>query len=105
MIYRTPWVDEEARRLDEAEVAAFGAMLRAERRFARLVAVLVAAGIGAVALAAVTAPGAPAAVVFERKPGCVYDGCFCRGARGLVQTACPPPAARTCLPITDRCDE
>ncbi len=104
MVYRTPWVDE-ARRLDEAEIAAFGAMLRARRRSELFVIALVVAGIAAAALIASVAPRPSPAVVFERKPDCVHDGCFCRGERGLVQTQCPPPESRACLPIADRCAE
>ena len=57
------------------------------------------------ALAAASVQSEPAAFVFERKSECVYDGCFCRGERGLVQTACPPAEGRACLPIADRCGE
>jgi len=106
MVYRTPWVDEEGRKLEEAELAAFGAMLRGQRGWARfLVAFVVTSLVAILALAAASVRSEPAAIVFERKPECVYDGCFCRGEHGLVQTACPPAEGRVCLPIADRCGE
>ncbi len=103
MVYRTPWVDEE-RLLDDAEIAAFRATLRAQRRWACAVGALVIAGGGAIALVASSSPTTPV-IVFERKGECVYDGCFCRGEHGLVQTTCPAPTARACLPIADHCAE
>ena len=87
MAYRTPWVDEEGRKLDEAEIAAFGAMLRAQRGWVRFVVAFVVTILGAIALAAASVPREPAVIVFERKPECVYDGCFCRGEHGLVDRA------------------
>ncbi|HSQ62028.1 MAG TPA: hypothetical protein VLM85_02395 [Polyangiaceae bacterium] len=92
-------------RLDEAEIAAFGAMLRAQRRWARIIVAVALAGLGAIALAASSGPRPSSRVAFERKADCLYDGCFCRGEHGLVQTACPPPESRECLPIADRCGE
>ena len=104
MVYRAPWVDQEGRRLDEAEISAFRASLRAKRRLgvARVAVLVAAAAVAAIALA--SAPRAPEEIVFTRKAGCAYDGCFCwSGSGDLVQTACAPPDERECLPIAPRC--
>jgi len=104
MVYREPWVDEQGRLLDEAEIEAFRAKLVWRRRWIALrFAALAFVVIGGVAL--VRSAPHKHEVVFERKAECVYDGCYCRGEDGnLVQTACAPPSMRECLPIADRCD-
>jgi hypothetical protein len=102
--YRAPWIDEEGRRLDEAEIAAFSATLRARRRWGVVRVLGLAIAIGAIVLGA-SRTAHKREVVFLRKAECLYDGCYCRNADGdLEQIGCNPPSIRECLPIADHCE-
>ncbi len=103
MVYREPWVDEEGRRLDDAEIAAFRSTLRARRRWGAVRVVGLVIAVLSVVAGASRAPR-EREVVFLRKGGCVYDGCYCRNGDGeLEQIGCAPPSLRECLPIAARC--
>jgi hypothetical protein len=101
MPYRIPYP-----RLDDdetSEIAAFHAIFRRERRWTRLLVLVVAVDVASVGFAAIAASQPPVVPPPPRRADCVYDGCFCRGEAHVEPIACKPNDARPCLLVADEC--
>ncbi len=99
MPYRIPHpvVDED----EASEIAAFHAIFRRERRWTRLLVVVVAVDVASVGFAGIAALRPPVATPPPRRADCVYDGCFRHGDDRLEPMKCPADDTRPCLFISE----